>query len=99
MVIDYRGLVPERDVQEFKKFGDYLRERFETPVKEKSGEGNTITLKLDKETNINQVIIQENIQFRERVLNFRVEGYTGRDWAKLIEGSCIGHKFIKLFKL
>jgi len=39
MVIDNRGLVPERDAQEFKKFGDYLRERFETPVGVGSGEG------------------------------------------------------------
>ena len=98
MVIDNRGLVPEHDVQEFRKFGNYIRERFEKPVKHLSGAGNQLTLKLDQETPINQIIIQEEIQFGERVLKFHVEGYFENEWKLLVEGTCIGHKFIKVFK-
>ncbi|MHA1451450.1 MAG: hypothetical protein ACTSRD_01160, partial [Promethearchaeota archaeon] len=98
MVIDNRGLVPDRDVREFKKFGNYIRERFGTPIKEISGEGNEFAVKFNKETKINQIIIQEDIQYGERVQKFRVEGKTGINWEKLCEGSCIGHKFIKMIK-
>lgn len=98
MVINNQGLVPDRDVKEFQKFGRYVRKRFGTPIKDVSGEGTEFTLNLGKESSINQIILQEDIRFGERVRKFTVHGNSKNEWKVLCQGTCIGHKFLKMVK-
>jgi alpha-L-fucosidase len=95
---DPNGLLPAPDVKRLKEWGDEMKRRFSNPVATVSGKGNKITLKLDKTTLIDHVIIQEDIQFGERVRAYTVEGLVGGKWKILVKGESIGNKRIERFK-
>ncbi|MFK7925644.1 MAG: alpha-L-fucosidase [Bacteroidia bacterium] len=91
------GLMPEADVQRLAAFGKAIDDRFSNPLVSLSGNEKLITAKLPKRTNINQIVLQEDIRLGERVRSFVLEGKTRKGWQKIFEGSCIGHKFIHAF--
>ncbi|MGM0376556.1 MAG: alpha-L-fucosidase [Bacteroidota bacterium] len=88
------GLMPEPDVKRLKEFGEEIKRRFSNPVATASGTGKEINISLPKNQLINQVVVQEEIAQGERVRKFLIEGKTKDGWQKIVEGSCIGHKFI-----
>lgn len=92
------GLMPEPDVRRLKEFGDEIKRRFDTPLASVSGTGNKITLKLQKTTMVNQVVIQEDICNGEHVRNYVVEGLIGKKWKVLAKGESIGQKRIEQFE-
>ena len=92
------GLMPEPDVKRLKEWGDEIRRRFSSPVGSSSGKGNEIEIILSENQRINHVVVQENIAKGERVRKFVLEGKTKDGWQKIVEGSCIGHKFIHRFE-
>ena len=44
------------------------------------------------------MIIQEDIQYGERVRAYKIEGYVNGKWTILSEGKSIGHKRIEKFE-
>ena len=88
------GLMPEPDVKRLKEWGDEIKRRFEKPIASTSGKGNKITLKLNHSTAINHIIIQEDIQYGERVRTYEVEGLVKGRWKVLATGQSIGQKRI-----
>lgn len=92
------GLLPDPDVKRIKEWGDEIERRFSKPLAENSGSGNGIELKLAKNSVINHIILKENISKGERVRKFTVEGKTRKGWQKIVEGTCIGHKYIGKFE-
>ena len=54
-----------------------------------------MTLKLEKHTTINQIVIQEDIRQGERVRNYEIEGKVKGKWRVLTQGQSIGHKRIE----
>jgi alpha-L-fucosidase len=102
VVVDNRGIVPEPDMKRLEEFGNAIKERYGSPVKSASGQGDEISIKLDKPAVIDRVIIQEDITKGERVLEFSIrgktEGNTGTAWKDLDSGTNIGHKHISNFK-
>ncbi|WP_299584358.1 alpha-L-fucosidase [uncultured Sunxiuqinia sp.] len=94
---DPNGLMPDPDVKRLKEFGDEIRRRFSNPVAETSGSGEKISLKLPGKQKINEVVLMEDISHGERVRKFVLEGKTSNGWHTIVEGSCIGHKFIHRF--
>ncbi len=94
---DASGLLPKTDVKRLKEFGDEIKLRFANPIKNVSGTGNKINLRLSKKEIINQVVLMEDIAQGERIRKFRLEAKTAKGWQTLFEGSCIGHKFIYQF--
>jgi len=94
---DPRGLVPEPDAQRLKEFGDEIARRFSTPVAETEGQGDSIILTMKELTEINHVVLMEDIAQGERVREFSVEANSAGTWVTLIEGTCIGHKYIGRF--
>lgn len=97
VVINPDGLVPEPDVKRLKEFGDEIIHSFSNPLATTSGIGRKITQNLKGKQKINQVVLMENIALGERVREFKVEGKTTKGWKILVEGSCIGHKYIARF--
>lgn len=91
------GQMPEPDVIRLKEFGNEIQRRFSNPIASTSGNGDNITLKLPKRKGINQVVLMEDITKGERVREFVLEGRTKNGWRPIVEGSCIGHKFIHRF--
>ena len=91
---DNRGLIPEVDAQRLKEFGNEINRRFGKPLAATQGEGKKLKLKLDAPTEINAIVVSEDITKGERVRNYCVEGKVNGKWTVLSEGTCIGHKHI-----
>ncbi len=94
---DPDGLLPEPDVQRLHEWGSQIEENFHYPVQTGSGTGNEILLRLDVQTRIDRVIIQEDISQGERVRKYELEAMVQGKWIKVGEGECIGHKRIQRF--
>ena len=95
---DTTGLIPESHVAAYKKFGDEIKRRFDNPVKKTAGEGNSLEMKFSKPTEINHVILQEDLSMGQRVLAFSIEGMDeNRQWKEVYDGTSIGHKRICYF--
>jgi len=93
---DDTGLLPEPDVQRLKEWGDEIKRRFEKPIAQTSGEGNAVVIDLPKSTNINHLVIQEDIALGERVREYTVEARVKNKWVEVAKGTCIGHKRIQV---
>ena len=93
---DNTGLMPKEDVQRLKEWGDEIKRRFDSPIAVTKGKGKTIELKLDKETALNQIVIQENIALGHRVRAFSIQVYERGKWLTINKGTSIGNKYIFL---
>lgn len=95
---DINGQIPMPDAIRLREFGAELRSRFSDPITEVSGRGNLIVLPIMEHHNVNQIVLEEDISFGERVRAFVLEGQTSLGWELIFRGSCIGHKFIHQWK-
>lgn len=91
---DDRGLIPDTDVMRLKELGNEIKKRFANPLAEWKESNSNYTLLIPSNMPVSELVIQEDIQFGERVRSFIVEGLIGKKWTKITEGSCIGHKYI-----
>ncbi len=94
MVIDNRGLVPERDVAEFQRFGQMLTKRFQNKLAETKGVGTEFSLKLSPKTQIDHIILRENLQNGQAVRAFTVEVLRNGRGIKTFKAKSIGNKRI-----
>lgn len=94
---DPHGLLPQADVERLKEFGTEIERRFRTPVAISEGKGRKIEMKFTISTKINQVSIREGIKRGERIRKFALEGWSDGKWTVILDGTCIGHKFIRTF--
>ena len=92
------GLLPEPDVKRLKEWGDEIKRRFGTPIAETSGKGKRIMLPLNKEQEINHILLKEDIVHGERVREFVLEGKVNGIWQELYKGANIGQKHIVQFE-
>src|SRR5580698_2915354 len=72
-----------------------IQARFGKPLAATTGRGAEVTLKLGAPTQIDTVILQEDVAKGERVRRYRIEGHAGGTWHALGEGTSIGHKRIQ----
>ncbi len=89
-----QGLLPEPDVRRLKEFGDEINRRFSNPIARISGMENTVSLVLDSAQRIDQIVLQEDIAYGERVREFILEAEIDGKWTVIYTGSSIGHKHI-----
>lgn len=94
---DPDGLLPEPDVQRLKEWGMEIKRRFSKPVASTAGMGNKVELRFDGPTDINHVIVQEDIAKGERIREYQIEGYTEGRWQTLTKGQSVGNKRIEKF--
>jgi len=91
---DPNGLLPGPDVKRLKEWGDEINRIFTNPLGSTFGEGNYYEIKLKQSTEINMIVLQEDIQYGERVRKFNIEVFEKGKWKEINSGSCIGHKLI-----
>jgi alpha-L-fucosidase len=89
------GLLSDPDCASARAFGLELRKRFAKPLAETAGHGTQLTLKLAQPTQIDTVLLQEDIARGERVRQYSIEGRIGGEWRTLGEGTSIGRKRIQ----
>lgn len=97
VVINDKGLVPEADVARITEFGNAIRQHFSNPLISTSGKGSEYLIQLEEPTSIDRVIIQEDIAYGERILFYKLWGFSEGKWIELVQGSNIGHKHIDVF--
>ncbi len=89
------GLLSSPDCASAKAFGMEIQSRFGKPLATTAGRGIHLTLKLDAPTQVDTVVLQEDIAKGERVRQYRIEGRAHNAWHMLGEGTSIGHKRIQ----
>ncbi|WP_169090553.1 alpha-L-fucosidase [Paenibacillus sp. PL91] len=95
---DNRGRLAEVDVNRLYEFMDEIKRRFSNPIARTEGEGDTVLLSLDEESDVNHVILMEVIAHGERVREYVLEAEQEGQWVELVKGSAIGHKKIDKFE-
>ncbi len=96
MAIDTSGLFPLRDAKIFEDFGNKLKIREKSKIASSKGSENNLELKFKHEQPINQIEIEEDLNYGERIRKYTVEALTDGQWKIIAEGSSIGHKRIQL---
>jgi alpha-L-fucosidase len=97
VVIDDRGLIPDADVKQLELFGNAIKAQYGTPFRQTSGQGTEYVIRLEQPTEIDRVVIQEDIASGERVLAYNVSGKKENEWVDVSSGTNIGHKHIDQF--
>lgn len=73
-VINPDGLVPETDVQRLAGFGKSLKEEYSKPKGNTKGEKNNFIIQLKQPVSLNKYVLEEDIQFGERVQSYILKG-------------------------
>ena len=89
------GLLPEPDHSRAAEFGREVQRRFGHPVAATQGSGSSLTIRLERPSRIDTVVLQEVLPEGERVRAYTIEGQVNGAWRQLGEGSAIGHKRIQ----
>ena len=95
---DTTGLIPQSHADAYKAFGNEISKRFDNPISKTKGEGNSLEISFSGPTEINHVILQEDLSFGQRVLAYSIEGMNEKgEWGKVYDGTSIGYKRICYF--
>ena len=95
---DRRGLINEADVQRLNEFAAYREKIFTNNRVEKGRKdweavsGSEAVYSLKPESEINVVMIQEDITKGQRVESFTVEALTEEGWQEVAKGTTVGYK-------
>lgn len=100
MVIDKRGLVPEKDAKVFAKFGELVQKTFSTPLATTVCVGTECLLEFGAMKRVKTVVIKEDISRGHTVYGFQLDALSGKGYQTIFEAKVIGHKrIIKLKKV
>ena len=89
------GLLHETDVRNLRAFGDWLDELFRTDLAagaRVARSSHALTLTLPEPVRFEGVDLREAIERGQRVARYRVEAWSGGQWATVSEGTTIGHR-------
>lgn len=99
MAIDNRGLVPDADVREFRRFGELVKGLYAKKIASRSGECTCLFLDdIPKDARPNLLCLQEDLSAGERVHHWMFRGYDGKFWHDIRQGWGIGHKRLVWFR-
>jgi len=93
---DTRGLLPEPDCERLRELGEALAKLFAEPIAEVEdiSEGTAVELPFAEVSDVDLVVLQEDIRSGERVRRYELQVRSDGEWQTLGEGSCIGHERI-----
>lgn len=82
---DTRGLVPDEFVAAAKRLGDEIRKRFSDPIATQAAvqSGDVVELAWDEPTEINTIVIMENIANGQKVSRYVLEAFVEGEWREL----------------
>lgn len=97
---DRRGLLPETDAARLLEFGEEIRRRFSSPLPGRvTFTGDGVTVELEEEQLINQVVLAEDLTDGEAIEGFAIQVRARRIYEPLCvyRGSRVGHKRVITF--
>lgn len=95
--IDNRGLVPDKDAAELKRFGRLVGELYANRVAQAKGKGAVFTLEAPKGSRPNLLSLQEDLAFGENVHSCFLAGFDGAAWHTLADITNVGHRRLVRF--
>jgi len=97
--IDRDGLVEESQASRYKEFGNWIKNCYGSPVGSTHGNGTTVTLELITPTEIDRVMIQEDLTQGQRIRQFTVQVMNAaKNWQVFGSAHSVGNKRIMLGK-
>ena len=92
------GLVPETDFAQYRRFGEAVRRRYANPIGAACGEGEVVTMGFPCATEVDEVVLQEDIALGQRIRDFVLEAEMPEGGSRILyEGASVGHKHIATF--
>jgi alpha-L-fucosidase len=77
---DTTGLIPAKDMELYKAFGEEIDRRFETPIQEVvNREGELLTVTLPEVRRVNHVVTMEDYREGQHIREYSIEGYRNGD--------------------
>ncbi len=95
---DNRGLIPDADVSRLKEWGDTIRSTFKQPIATWNSKNDEFIINIPEGKSFSKIVLKENIAQGERIRSFTIEAKESTHWNTIMEGSCIGHTFIKVLE-
>ncbi len=97
---DTSGQIPQAEVARLNEFGQQLHDYLGTPIasissKNRWSEGYTLELDIGKSSQINHIILEENIEFGQKIQNYVIESFKDGKWVNIATGLTIGRKRIE----
>lgn len=94
---DDRGLLPDADVVRLAELGAAVDRLFSNPVAQlrQPTVGTTVTLPLGALRTFDTIVLEEQIEFGERIRRYELDVLRKGQWQPFEEGTCIGHKRIQ----
>ena len=96
---DNRGLIPDADIKRVQELSQRIHEKYGRTIATANGKGSEIMIELANLTDINAVIIKEQIEIGERVREYQIEVEQQGEWTVVADGTAIGHKRIQAFSM
>ncbi len=75
-------------------FGQAIKDAVGYPLATTKGVGDSVELDLGQTTEIDHVIVQEDLKLGQRILRHKIEGLVAGTWKELAAGQNLGHKRI-----
>lgn len=89
------GSVHPDDLKRYQEFGDEIRRRFGNPLGQTNQfAGHEVNLNLPKPQTVGYVDLWEDYRYGHRVRAFVIEGFDGKSWTTLFEGSAVGRRML-----
>lgn len=89
------GSVHPDDLARYAEFGAEIRRRFGQPfAKVEQVAGGEVTLDLGKIRTVGYVDLWEDYRYGHRIRAFVIEGFDGKGWVRLFEGTAVGRRLI-----
>lgn len=93
---DNHGLIPAEDVARLKEFRKWIDDNFSNNLATRSTSSD-LTYAVKPGSEVNCILVQEDISKGQRVEDFTVEAFSEGQWAPVAKGTTIGYKRILKF--
>ncbi len=88
------GSIPDTDFHRVAELGNAIQSAIGFPLAMAHGQGSSLSLDLKQPTEIDHLIIQEDIASGQRIQQYSVEALVGDEWKRIADGKTIGHQKI-----
>lgn len=96
---DTSGLVPAGDFKRLEEFGKEINRLFDNPIAKVNSDGLIAVIKNEKKIPVTHIMLQEDIAYGHRIMEFVVEVKMGKSWKIIDSGTAVGHKYIKKLEM